>query len=107
MTQAKEPSLGAHRAEALYRLLLDFAETRPVPPLPRLGRLAALVPDTFSAYEVYNALSILRNSGRIRWQSGTRSVARGHQAIRIVATGAVLRTAGCPFEAPLPEQRGA
>ncbi|MEJ0017508.1 MAG: hypothetical protein WDN25_13275 [Acetobacteraceae bacterium] len=53
-----------------------------------------------SAYVVWSTLDRMRAAGVIAWRSGTRSENRGHQAIRLVATGKTLRTAGCPFDPP-------
>ncbi len=53
-----------------------------------------------SAYDVACAFYRLVKRGTIALNSGTRSYARGHFALRIVSTGTVLRTVGCPFNPP-------
>ena len=104
MARAKESSPGRRRAEALYGLLLGVVVDQPLPALSDLARLCGEFSTSRRrpAEDAHEALVLLRRDGRILWRSGTRSEARGHQAIRVVATRKVLKTAGCPFEAPTP-----
>jgi hypothetical protein len=70
-------------------------------PLPPLGEIAKLYkPFKVEAYNLHAALRSLQTGSKLRWRSGTRSQHRGHQAIRIIQTGKVLKTSCCPFEAP-------
>lgn len=67
--------------------------------LPKLSGVAKAVPLP-SHYDAWDALDYLRKAGRIMWRSGTRQANRGHQAVRMLDTGKVLKTAGCPFDPP-------
>lgn len=80
--------------------LITWLTERESDTLPRLIQIANECPLTNSYYDVDNALRWLRYRSKIAWRSGTRSENRGHSAIRIIATGRVLKTAGCPFEPP-------
>lgn len=86
---------GAPAAAALYAWLLAHDTDE----LPRLIDLAEAV-GIASHYDVWGSLEMLVRHGRITRRNGTRSLHRGHQAIRILATGRVLKTTGCPFEPP-------
>lgn len=91
----------------IRRAICEWLDAQPHDaPLPRMSELAASMPDAAraNAYAVCGALVVLERSGAIVMRHGTRSEARGHYAIRVVATGHVHRTKGCPFEAP---QQGA
>ena len=87
---------GAEAVSALYAWL----RCRESDELPRLRDIAEQAGIT-SHYVVWLALATLMRQGRITLRHGTRSLHRGHQAIRVLATGRVLKTAGCPFEAPV------
>lgn len=52
------------------------------------------------AYYVSQALTALQRRGIITWRHGTRSKDRGHQAIRVLATGRCYHTENCPWSAP-------
>jgi hypothetical protein len=80
----------------LYRWLCD----RETDVLPRLVGIASAAPYAGSVYSVDTALRQLRKAGLIAWRTGTRSENRGHGAVRIIATGRILKTSGCPFDAP-------
>jgi hypothetical protein len=65
----------------------------------KLGLAHGLNPD---AWLVCGALALLASPANrfLVMRHGTRSQHRGHYAIRIVSTGKVLKTIGCPFEPP-------
>lgn len=67
--------------------------------LPPLAIIATTL-SVPTAMDAWSLLVRLQRNGVIAWRSGTRSEARGHQAIRVVATGKILKTRGCPFEPP-------
>lgn len=73
-------------------------------PLPRPAEIARIFRRSTGgagdAYLVCGALLSLDQRGFIALRHGTRTEHRGHQAVRIIATGAVLKTEGCPFEPP-------
>jgi hypothetical protein len=93
-----QPLRGAGCAEALKLFLQDVGDK----PLPRLRDIALKMPIRLSAdaWLVSAGLEILARRNVIAMRHGTRTEARGHYAIRVMATGQVLKTDGCPFEPP-------
>jgi Bacterial regulatory proteins, gntR family len=85
---------------AVANRLQDWLAAHPHDELPRLRAIGAAIGST--GYDVWDALTLLEDDGKIVRRHGTRSENRGHQAIRIIATGRVLKTAGCPFDPPPP-----
>jgi hypothetical protein len=85
---------GEDRARAdLLLAWLDVWGGEHLPPLAEIAKSLRFS----SQYEVWGALSSLEKRSLIRWRHGTRSENRGHQAVQIVSSGKVLKTAGCPF----------
>lgn len=84
----------------LYRYLVAYSMAEPLPKLKTIAAAAPADVMVLDAYLVSGALDQLAEQGKIRYRHGTRSEHRGHQAIRIVVSGAVLKTAGCPFDPP-------
>ncbi len=86
------------RADALYKWLIE----RPPGALPRLAAIAAALREMETVAAVSDAFRLLVRQGRIEQRHGTLRLARGHRLVRIVATGALLQTAGCPltFDSP-------
>jgi hypothetical protein len=80
--------------------LLSWLTSKETDTLPRLTAIGLLAPHVTDSYGVHQALVRLRKQRSILWRCGTRGEDRGHQAIRVVATGRVLTTEGCPFEGP-------
>lgn len=80
------------RAKALMDVLLKVGPV--LPPLSEIARAIGVQDATHAVTRVTSAIATLERRGLISW---TRP-ARGQHAIRIVATGAVLRSAGCPAE---------
>lgn len=85
------------RASEVRAWLMTWLKTRDSDVLPRMIEIARECPLTHSYYDIDSALRFLQRRGRITWRTGTRSANRGHGAIRVNATGRVLKTAGCPF----------
>lgn len=81
--------------------LLGWMIDRQSDVLPRLTELGSLMPEKTDGYGAHDVLKALHVQGRISWRSGTVSEARGHQAVKILPSGRVLKTEGCPFEPPL------
>lgn len=103
---ASAPLAIPKRRETFADWLFAWLSDQAPDPLPPLQRIAADLPPfghrIVTHYTIWNALAKLSREGRIAWRCGTRSLHRGHQAIRIIATGRVLKTAGCPFEPDAP-----
>jgi hypothetical protein len=92
------------RADALYALLLDCLTG----PLPHSAVILRALPELRTTSGVSSAFRSLERRGRIEQRFGTRHC-QGHRIVRIVATGAVLRTAGCEltFDDPWRQPRNA
>lgn len=88
------------RGEEMHTWLLTWLTERASDVLPRAKGIAAQCPGVASVYSIDAALRHLAGKGAITRRTGTVSENRGHAAIRIVATGRVLKTPGCPFEPP-------
>lgn len=86
------------RADALYAWLL----TREGDELPALGTIAAALPAIGTTKLAFASYRVLEADGRIEQRHGTRSWAKGHRIVRIVATSKVLRTPLCPLTFDLP-----
>lgn len=94
---APEPSprSPAKRSDALLHVLLNIGPV--LPTLTELGRAVGLYDDAHSiAGHVLGLLGSLERRGLIRWWRGSQHGCHGQHAVAIVATGAVLRSAGCP-----------
>jgi hypothetical protein len=79
---------------------------RPPPELPSFAEIRRAVPELRTKLGVFDAFQSLARQGRIEYRHGSRNRDRGHRIVRIVATGAVLRTVGCPLTFDgLPRQR--
>jgi hypothetical protein len=91
------------RANALYTWLTSLNHSE----LPGLIAIAAAAPGTGTPKQVFEAFSLLARHGRIDQRHGTPGHAKGHRLVRIVASGAVFKTPGCPltFDSA-PNQRG-
>lgn len=88
------------RDEEIRAWLLRWLIERESDVLPRVAAIAGQCPLTSDHYTIDQNLRQLVKHGLIVRRTGTRLQNRGHAAIRIVATGRVLKTSGCPFEAP-------
>ena len=103
------PVRSAECAAALLKVLERF-ERDGITELPRLVELAAMLRfgdrRVVDHYQVHDALRWLWHHRMIAWKHGTRSRDRGHQAIRLAASGHTMKTAGCPFDAPHPRWMG-
>jgi len=93
--------------EWTYRFLLGLDPQKPIPSMTTIGlAFSAATGVRFVRHRgkyavlMNEALIGLERRGLILRRHGTRSEHRSHQAIRIVSTGNVLKTAGCPFDAP-------
>lgn len=89
-------SVGMRQAE----WLLDWLISRQSDMLPRMKEIGALCPEWTDSHGIHNAFRELARKQRILWRAGTVSENRGHCAVRIIPSGRVLKTAGCPFEPP-------
>jgi hypothetical protein len=87
------PGLLDERVNALYRWLL----ARNSDALPRTEAILAALPTLGSGGQVGNAFRSLARQGLIEQRHGTLRRASGHRIVRIVATGRVLSTEGCPL----------
>ena len=85
-----ERGIADRRADALYAWLL--AQEAVLPPDPAIGRA---MPEFGDGVQVSDAFRLLARQGRIEQRHGSLRWMHGHRIVRIVATGAVLQTAGC------------
>jgi hypothetical protein len=90
------------RADALYVWLLY----RPPPDLPRSAAILRALPELRWVSGVSRGFLLLTRRGRIDERHGTWREGFGHRIVRIVATGAVLRTAGCKLTLNDPPRQG-
>ncbi len=92
------PVAPQQRADALYSWLTE----RSSGVLPRIAVIATALPQIGGQAMVRDAFRLLARQGRIEQRHGTLRMSRGHRIVRIVATGVVLRTVGCPitFDSP-------
>lgn len=82
--------------------LLAWLRSWQGPVLPRMGYIATLLPGRWTAYTTCNVMATLASRREIDLRHGTRSLHKGHYAIRI--DGRVLKTEGCPFDPPDPPE---
>ncbi len=87
-------SLSAGRAQALYGWLLRHPPDQPLPRAAEIATAAGL-PDAGIVCNMFDRLS--SGPQRVIYHvHGTRSRYRGHRAVRLLLTGRVLATDGCP-----------
>jgi hypothetical protein len=91
------------RADALY----DWLISRNDDELPRCHTILALLPCMADPSALHRAFRHLATQRRIEQRYGTRETSRGHRIVLIVATGAILKTAGCPLTVNDPPNRAA
>lgn len=96
--QEPPPTRFRPRPPEIADWLLKWLTERESDVLPRMIDIARECPVTNTYYAIDATLRALRSKGFIAWRSGTRSENRGHSAIRVISTGRVLKTAGCPFD---------
>jgi hypothetical protein len=89
----EDSGLTARRADLLH----DWLIARGDGSLPRSSAILRAVPELGSIERVGNAFRSLARQGRIEQRHGTIRAGYGHRIVRIVTTGAVLRTEGCPL----------
>jgi hypothetical protein len=91
------------RANALYAWLTSLNDVE----LPGLIAIAVAAPGAGTPKQVFEAFATLARQGRIDQRHGTPGRAKGHRIVLILATGAVLKTPGCPltFDST-PNRRG-
>lgn len=91
------------RERPIVTWLLNYFVNMPLwAVLPHLSRLAELYPGSVHLTKIDTELRWMVANGIITRRTGTVRENRGHAAIRVIATGRVLKTAGCPFEPPEP-----
>ncbi len=80
-----------------YNWLLDRTD----PELPQHSYICRVVQNAGDVGRLRLAFGWLRRQRLITQREGSTTGARSHRAIRIVATGQVFKTPGCPFDPPL------
>lgn len=80
--------------------LLEWLAARETDDLPVIKTLETLYPGIASGYTIDQAFRLLVRQGAVTRRTGTRMVGKGHAAVRVIATGRVFRTQGCPFQPP-------
>jgi hypothetical protein len=93
------PTESRLRQDRLLRWLTALPEGASLPRMTDIGQALGF-PATAVAYYVCGAFEQLAGRGIVVTRSGTRSEARGHRIVRVIATGRVHRTPDCPFELP-------
>lgn len=91
------------RADTLYAWLT----ARPTDELPKYTAILKSLPCMTAPGALFQAFHRLMVQGRIEQRHGTRGIAKGHRIVLIVATGKILKTAGCRLTLDSPPNRRA
>ena len=97
---ATSPAARNSRVNQVATWLLEYLGQRESDVLPHLRAFEHLYPGMVSLYTIDQAFRLLVRQSAITRRTGTRHIGRGHAAVRIIATGRVFRTDGCPFDPP-------
>lgn len=90
----------ARNQHTVARWLLQWLADRETEILPRMRVIAGFCPEPVHSTRIDTELRWLVKEGLITRRTGGRRELRGHAAIRVVASGRVFKTSGCPFEPP-------
>jgi ribosomal protein S25 len=91
------------RADTLHAWLT----ARPTDELPKYTAILKSLPCMTAPGALFQAFHRLMVQGGIEQRHGTRGIAKGHRVVLIVATGKILKTAGCPLTLDSPPNRRA
>jgi len=88
----------------LFGFLSDLPSGATLPWLSEIARHGPHIDRLRTTHEdIRRSLGQLQQRRLITWRSGTNFHHRGHQALRLIATGRVIKTYDCPFDPPQPE----
>jgi hypothetical protein len=97
------PAVGVtqQRADTLYIWLA----ARPTDELPKYNAILRSLPCMSTPGALFQAFHRLAVQGRINQRHGSAGVAKGHRIVLMVASGKILKTAGCPLTLDSPPTR--